>query len=449
MANGNGLEGSTTARDSAEKQLRIEVAAKIKKDMPEALRRKPFSEIQARITEIDEALDAGDFDKVSNFLTGRHNQKTGIAGVGQKIGRALGGIRVGFGTQANPLQQELQRLQILQREGQIQAQEFQQQQRESQAPLQDAVDRAKTAKATGNRNLLEQATNDINRLTQPGQSSGQTLNNGLAGRAQNIGADAQAQTAQAQGGGQPFTPQANQATNLGDVTDRGQLVQDESGRSIQPDQEFFETDPLTDQPSRAAFTEKERIKRAESFSVREQIDEIDNQTANLQGLEALLEGEPAGVVTGRVARTAGALTGGNVNLSGELARQFTPSISAGIYRSFTGDKRLSNVDAAARAMPLVPQQSDSARLQKFKVAFLRLSFNDRRKRLSRMSADEFFSDSNGMDIQVKKLKELLKKKNFSRDEIEAVVTQEAISQIDGVTLQGLSDLGFTIKKKAS
>ena len=83
---------------------------------------------------------------------------------------------------------------------------------------------------------------------------------------------------------------------------------------------------------------------------------------SLNDLESLAKSVPKGRVKGNLANLSSWVTGGGpgLGLSEESSRntltynQLRPGIAAGLYRAVTGDDRISDMDAAARALPFVP-----------------------------------------------------------------------------------------------
>lgn len=143
---------------------------------------------------------------------------------------------------------------------------------------------------------------------------------------------------------------------------------------MQMPQTAIEVDPMTGNPTEKGIRQKARAERMESSSFVDDMKNIDTQINNIEAIGTLLEGEPAGIVFGELAKMGGKMTRGATNLSGELARQFSPAIAAGVYKTLTNDRQISNSDAAERSKPLVPQQGEDPRLQKIKVDFIREMF---------------------------------------------------------------------------
>lgn len=97
--------------------------------------------------------------------------------------------------------------------------------------------------------------------------------------------------------------------------------------------------------------------------------------STLDRVEQSMATVPAGVLGAGTSLVAG-VTGGAVAPDTKLYEDTKPAMAAGIYRAVTHDTRLSDADAASRAMPLMPSTYDSAELRKKKFAFLRQALAD-------------------------------------------------------------------------
>ncbi len=97
---------------------------------------------------------------------------------------------------------------------------------------------------------------------------------------------------------------------------------------------------------------------------------------NLDEMERILATIPSGPVQGRVSSAAASLTGGGMQTNTKLYNDFTPAMATGIYRAVTKDTRLSDADAQARALPLIPKPSEDPKLQKKKIAFIRMALQN-------------------------------------------------------------------------
>ena len=114
-----------------------------------------------------------------------------------------------------------------------------------------------------------------------------------------------------------------------------------------------------------------------------------NEVAKLQGfretlsfLQAALAGAPSGPITGRIGKFQQSITGGGIRPLAKLYQDQKPAISAGVYREITGDKRLSDVDAQVRALPMMPDQNEAVQLQALKFAFLDKKLKSREQSLA-------------------------------------------------------------------
>ncbi len=106
-------------------------------------------------------------------------------------------------------------------------------------------------------------------------------------------------------------------------------------------------------------------------SQEEQLAQVQTQIGNVEVMQGLLEGFRGGFPGAAQLVIAKVTLGG---LTKEQQRVFVynelrPAISAGLYRNITGDKRLSDLDAQTRALPLIPApwENRAAQALKWKV----------------------------------------------------------------------------------
>ena len=74
---------------------------------------------------------------------------------------------------------------------------------------------------------------------------------------------------------------------------------------------------------------------------------------------------------------------GGTNL--RLYDQNRPATAVSLYRALTGDTRLSDADAKARALPLLPSAGEPKAVQQKKIAFLREGIQRRKRVLAQVS----------------------------------------------------------------
>lgn len=92
-------------------------------------------------------------------------------------------------------------------------------------------------------------------------------------------------------------------------------------------------------------------------------------------LEETLKKIPADLQTATITQGTSKLLGGERHGMGSddvrLYNDFVPAASVGIYRATTGDTRLSDADAAARAYPLMPQIGNTQNVRDTKLAAIK------------------------------------------------------------------------------
>jgi len=131
----------------------------------------------------------------------------------------------------------------------------------------------------------------------------------------------------------------------------------------------------------ASLKSKERADKADT-----EIKNIDEQLGAIDKLEGLLINSWAGPVAGRAARSLSMITGGSIQQPSAEYNALRPAYAVKVYRALTGDTRLSDADAAGRALPLMPTENDQPIVQKAKWDNLRELIKTRRMQYSGESA---------------------------------------------------------------
>ena len=115
-------------------------------------------------------------------------------------------------------------------------------------------------------------------------------------------------------------------------------------------------------PSMRFGQPKPSAEKAMASSIQRDLSRIASFEGSLNDLEALVKTVPKGRVKGWAAGAKSFLTGGGEGLGLDATssrniltyNQMRPGIAAGLYRAVTGDDRISDMDAAARALPFIP-----------------------------------------------------------------------------------------------
>lgn len=131
-----------------------------------------------------------------------------------------------------------------------------------------------------------------------------------------------------------------------------------------------------------------------------QIDEIENTLfpKNASGKRTSIAAGGSGLVKTLISKA----TLGNVGSPDlRLYDQNRPAIAVSVYRALTGDTRLSDADAKARALPLLPIGGEPAEVQSRKLAFIRAGMQRRQ-------------------VVLKQVAEMAKNNELSPDDIQAL-----------------------------
>lgn len=117
--------------------------------------------------------------------------------------------------------------------------------------------------------------------------------------------------------------------------------------------------------------------KTEPVKIKEEVDSIDEQLGQVTELERMLKKVPAGGA-GAFASIGSKATGGLVAPDVKIYNDLIPSIAVKIYRAMTGDTRLSDSDAQARAYPLLPKPSDAPKVRLDKLKNIRTLLKQRK-----------------------------------------------------------------------
>lgn len=135
--------------------------------------------------------------------------------------------------------------------------------------------------------------------------------------------------------------------------------------------------PLKKGEKPTGFAKPSANKNAQKASGEVQL--IDEQLSQIEKLKGLLDKGVSGPVMGRAANVLSKLTGGAIQQPLSEFNALKPAIATKIYRAMTGDTRLSDADAAARAYPLLPSPGDDASTQQAKWQNIKDLLNARRQ----------------------------------------------------------------------
>lgn len=111
---------------------------------------------------------------------------------------------------------------------------------------------------------------------------------------------------------------------------------------------------------------------------------IENQSNQLDSIEKVLTKSAQGP-KGFTRDLLSKVTLGNIAPELRLYDQNRPAVAVSIYRALTGDTRLSDSDAKARALPLLPVPGEPSEVHKNKIAFLRAGINRRKEVIKHVS----------------------------------------------------------------
>src|SRR3990167_10202493 len=141
---------------------------------------------------------------------------------------------------------------------------------------------------------------------------------------------------------------------------------------------------ITQEEEQKATREEASLKRKALYGTENQnaIRKAFAQMGNVNIMTNKLFQIPAG--RGEYATKIGAfITGGVTQKQADIAEyeDFVQANSAGLYRDLTGDNRLSDMDAQARALPLIPRPQQDRRLQLQKTYKLKFMLRKRAEML--------------------------------------------------------------------
>lgn len=114
--------------------------------------------------------------------------------------------------------------------------------------------------------------------------------------------------------------------------------------------------------------------------------DLASQEQNVNQLEQMLTNIDSGAKgkLGTWAARVGQVAGVPINADNVTYEDLRPAYAAGLYKTLTNDRQISNADAAARALPITPAQIDAPNVRKAKTSIIRRSISIRRKLVSEM-----------------------------------------------------------------
>lgn len=153
-----------------------------------------------------------------------------------------------------------------------------------------------------------------------------------------------------------------------------------------------EIDPFTGKPTTAGVQQEAQNKLIEQKLTQEQkmqvptakqkedFDKISAAEVNIANLEKDLDKLPTGYM-GILANVLNFVTRGDANPDLKTYNDSKPAIAVGLYRTLTGDTRLSDDDAKKRAMPLLWDSSEAKSVQKKKFENIKGMIKARKEKI--------------------------------------------------------------------
>jgi len=137
-----------------------------------------------------------------------------------------------------------------------------------------------------------------------------------------------------------------------------------------------------------------------SVSILKDEKNIDDSMLQLKQAKDLLKGIPTGLPTaGR--SLLGNVSKGNMFAKERTYNQLKPALAVGLYRALTGDTRLSDADAQARALPILPELGEPDEVIKAKIAKIEEALRNRRQFVAQTK-----SQVSGRDLSQEQLEQL-------------------------------------------
>jgi hypothetical protein len=122
------------------------------------------------------------------------------------------------------------------------------------------------------------------------------------------------------------------------------------------------------------------LSKSQPTNIQKDINDIDIQIGQMKAIRSMLSDLPGGVVGGATSLASKA-TFGAIGGKQKEYNDMKPAVATKIYRAMTGDTRLSDADAAARAYPLLPSFAEPVEVREAKIANIEKNLSDRRESL--------------------------------------------------------------------
>lgn len=162
--------------------------------------------------------------------------------------------------------------------------------------------------------------------------------------------------------------------SAGASPEKGQFVaiQDNQGVIWNPVSQTFDLKPF---PGKGAV-----LTKAEPGKIGNQTIQNDEALSLVDDLESKLKGSSG--IGGGIKSIASKVTAGGISPELRIYNQQKPAIAVKLYRAITGDTRLSDADAAARALPLLPDTYEASDVQSSKIKSMRDAINGKNSNLA-------------------------------------------------------------------
>ena len=199
---------------------------------------------------------------------------------------------------------------------------------------------------------------------------------------------------------------------------QGQVSQGTQQPQVVQDEEEFtgfeapEIDPFTGKPTSVGLQQEYQNKLIQQKGIqdiksksptakqKDDLSNIDNVTTLLENMEKDAQNIPAGY-SGLLSQFEGFITRGAKDTNTVVYNDQRKAVAVALYRALTGDTRLSDADAAARALPLLWKPDEAGQVRTMKFQKLKKLLSDRRIAVSQhLGGEENAEQLSEADMQV-------------------------------------------------
>lgn len=149
--------------------------------------------------------------------------------------------------------------------------------------------------------------------------------------------------------------------------------------------------PASEVQRQLAVERAKQESKAVPSTIQRDFSRIESFEGSLNDMEKIAQSLPKGPIQGRYAGVGSAVTGGgkfpgvseDQAMNAVTYNAMRPGIAAGLYRAVTGDDRISDMDAAQRALPFIPDLGLTPKAFQQRLTMMRAAIQRRKESIQK------------------------------------------------------------------